>query len=445
MAPDLPTVTIVGRPNVGKSTLFNRLARGRKSIVVDVPNATRDWLESDCAHGETAFRLVDTAGMPGPDTEYAGALRETAQGLVERTDLVLFVVDARVGLHPVDREILDWLRKVPGPGRVLLVVNKTEGRPSAEACAEFHALGFPGMAAISASRGDNVRGLLDLVAGRLGGRAAGASGTDGGRTSMVFVGRTNVGKSSLVNAMLGQSRMIVSDTPGTTRDSVEVVFEHGGRRYTLIDTAGLRRRTQVRERVEQAATSRTVDAVKRANVSLCVLDASGMPSAQDRKIIRLVSEAGQAMVFVLNKWDLVDPRDRRKTRRAFARELSAHPAGAPVATSAISGRFRASDLLGAVDLAHRDATRSFSTAALTRALREVLKENPPPISGKVRPKLRYAHQGGNNPVSIVIHGNALDRIGDDYRRYLARALTRQLGMEGAAPKLLFRQAENPYA
>ena len=446
MTGSIPTVTIVGRPNVGKSTLFNKLARKRKSIVIDEPNATRDWLESLCQQDGGAYRLIDTAGVFQPSgAEYSEGLRKRTEVLLAETDLVLFLVDAREGLHAIDGEIASWLRQRCGRIPAALVVNKSEGRTEEEAALDFHALGMDEMKCISALRGDNLKGLQLFITERLGLQPDDGPEADAQRPrQLVLVGRPNVGKSSLANALLGSPRVLVSERAGTTRDCVEAAFTSGNSRYILSDTAGLRRRSREGADIERKADSRTVDAVKRSDVVLWLLDATSPLSTQDKTILRLVLDVGKALVIVLNKWDLVDPRDRRKVRRTFTRELEAYTSAVVVTLSATGGSFRAGPLLAKADLAYADATRSFSTRQLMAALRQVVSRKAPPMSGKIRPRLRYAHQGGKNPLLIVVHGNALDSIGGDYKRYLIHAFARELGLASTAPRILLRLSANPY-
>ncbi len=446
MRASIPTVTIVGRPNVGKSTLFNRMAGARKSIVIDVPNATRDWLDSVCRSKSGEFRLIDTAGISGSDAaEYSAELRRRTGELLGQSDLVVFIVDTRLGLHPVDNEIASWLRSRIGAGQVILALNKSEGKSEEDAALEFHVLGLESMIPISARRGDNMGVLSAEIDSRLGFVGGEGEKCTSDPLNLTVVGRPNVGKSSLINSIIGHSRLVVSEKAGTTRDCVEVAFESGGREYLFSDTAGLRRKARISEQVEQASASRTIDGINRAEVVLWVLDATASITAQDRKIMSLVAKVGKAMVAVVNKWDLIGESSRRKVKRSFVRELETYCSSAIAVTSATSRSFKAGRVLAMAEKAHHDATQSFTTRQLMMALGEIVRHKAPPLAGKIRPKMRYAHQGGKNPVSIVIHGNALDRIGSDYQRYLIKAFSRQLGMDSALPQIVFRSSSNPYA
>jgi len=445
MPSSIPTVTIVGRPNVGKSTLFNRMSGRRKSIVIDEPNATRDWLETTCTGGGAAYRLVDTAGLfQSERSAISDELREKTRGLVALSELVLFMVDSREGIHPADEQIARMLRSARGDGKVMLLANKSEGQEEVGALADFYSLGFAEMLPVSAVRGDNLRALGDRIALQLDSRGPAQEGGPPG-LRLAVVGKPNVGKSSLANALLGSRRVLVSEQAGTTRDCVEIPFEHGGKGYVLFDTAGLRRRAKVGEQIERHSNSRTVDGVKRSDVVIWMLDATEPVTSQDRAIMRLVLDVGKAMLIVLNKWDLISPADRRRAKRVFRRELEPHALAPIVACSSTCGKFPAGKILSSCAAAYGDATRSFSTRQLMSALKRVVTHKAPPMAGRIRPQLRHAHQGGKNPLLIVVHGNSLDRVGEDYRRYLVHALSRELGMDKASPRVLFRLSPNPYA
>lgn len=436
-----PTIVIVGRPNVGKSTLFNRLTRSRDAIVANVPGLTRDRHYGEGRVGDKPYLVVDTGGFE-PVTG-VGILHEMARQTrqaIDEADAILFVVDARAGLTAQDRDIADELRRGGHP--VHLVVNKSEGMAPALAGAEFHALGLGDPLAISAAHGDYVSDLVDLVLAPF--PEAGEAAEVGEKHPKVaIVGRPNVGKSTLANALLGEERVLVFDQPGTTRDAIYIDFERGGRRYTLIDTAGLRKRGRVEEAPEKFSVVKTMQAIADANVVILVLDARQDISEQDAHIAGFILEAGRALVVAVNKWEGLDEDQRDLVKRALARKLSFLDFARLHFISALAGTgIRA--LMNSVDAAYQAAMARLPTPRITRALQAAVSRQQPPRAGRVRPKLRYAHQGGANPPRIVVHGTALEHIPDSYRRYLERFFRDAFKLQGTPLKVEFRSGRNPY-
>jgi len=435
-----PTIVLVGRPNVGKSTLFNRLTRSRDAIVHNVPGLTRDRHYGQGRIGGKPYIVVDTGGLEpvAKDGILFEMARQTMQA-VDEADAVIMLVDARQGLAPQDRAVAERLRR---SGRKLwLAVNKAEGYRPEIAAAEFHELGLGEPLSISAAHGDGVDELVELVL------AAVPYGEDEGQSKhpkIAVVGRPNVGKSTLVNAILGEERMIAFNEPGTTRDSIYVDFERDGRPYTIIDTAGLRRRGKVDEAVEKFSVIKTLQAVADANVVVLVLDARQDITDQDAHIAGFITEAGRALVVAVNKWEGLDEETRDRVKRDYARKLNFLGFARVHYISALKGAGLPA-VLKSLDTAYAAAMAKLSTPRLTRMLIDAVGRQQPPRAGLVRPKLRYAHQGGSNPPLIVIHGNALNHIPDSYRRYLERCFVEAFALEGTPLRVQFKQGRNPYA
>jgi len=435
-----PTIVIVGRPNVGKSTLFNRLTQRRDAIVANAPGLTRDRHYGHGRIGGKPYVIVDTGGLePITDDGMLQAMAQQTLQAVAEADAVIFMVDGRHGLTPQDRTIADQLRS--GGKRIWLVVNKTEGMERAMASAEFHELGLGEPLAISAAHGEGVGDLAALV---LADFSVTVEEKEQARHPRVaIVGRPNVGKSTLVNRLLGEERVIVFDEPGTTRDAIETEFERCGRRYILVDTAGLRRRGRVAETVEKFSVIKTLQAIEQADVVILVLDARERVTDQDAHIAGYVVEAGRALVVAVNKWDGLDAPQRAWVKQTLARTLNFIEFAPVHFISALSGT-GVRPLFDAVEAAYQAAHARLSTPKLTRALMAAVARQEPPRAGVFRPKLRYAHQGGINPPRIVIHGSGLDRISPGYRRYLERFFRDAFKLKGACLRVEFRQGTNPY-
>ncbi|HZN27202.1 MAG TPA: ribosome biogenesis GTPase Der [Burkholderiales bacterium] len=437
----VPIVVIVGRPNVGKSTLFNRLTRSRDAIVADQPGITRDRHYGEGRVGQKPYLLVDTGGFEPVATEgiYHEMARQTRQA-VDEADVVLFMVDARAGLTAQDEVIADELRKTGR--RVMVVVNKAEGMSPETAAVEFHALGLGEPLTISAAHGENVSDLMDVVLADFP-AAEESSESEREQPRIAVVGRPNVGKSTLVNALLGQERVIVFDQPGTTRDSIYIDFEHGGRPYTLIDTAGVRKRGRISEAAEKFSVVKTMQAIADANVVVLVLDPQQEISEQDAHIAGFIVEAGRALVVAVNKWDAADEATRDAVKRTLTRKLNFLSFAKVHYVSALTGQ-GISGLMKSVDAAYAAATAKLPTPKLTRALQAAISQQQPPRAGYGRPKMRYAHQGGSNPPRIIVHGTALEHVPASYRRYLERFFRDVFKLQGTPLKVELKSSRNPY-
>jgi GTP-binding protein len=440
----LAVVALVGRPNVGKSTLFNVLTRTRDALVHDLPGLTRDRQYGVCRLGVREFVVVDTGGLTG-DKEGIGALTaRQAQFAVAEADRIVFVVDAREGLLPADRNILDTLRRSGKP--VLLAVNKTDGLDENAALAEFSTLGLPSPLALSSAHGRGVPALVDTVLAGLPqadpDALAAESVNDGVRVAIV--GRPNVGKSTLVNRLLGEERVVVSDVAGTTRDAIRIRLERDGKHYTLIDTAGVRRRARVEEAVEKFSVIKTLQSIAASNVAVVLLDAREGVSEQDATLIGHVLEEGRALVIAVNKWDGLSTYEREQCRVSLGRKLDFVGYARVVTISALHGSGIA-ELMKAIDRAHASATREFGTAELTRALEKAYTSYQPPMVRGHAPKLRFAHPGGINPPGIIIHGSRTRHVAEGYRRYLENFFRKRFRLEGTPIRIEFRESENPFA
>lgn len=533
MKQPVPVIALVGRPNVGKSTLFNRITRSRDALVANIPGLTRDRHYGSAEFGGQRVVLIDTGGFEPVAAEGVAAqmARQTRQAVIE-ADIVVFVVDGRQGRMARDEEIARELRRTAR--KVLVAVNKAEGIARPMAAAEFHALGLGHPMAISATHGDGVHALMEecldewrklhditesapadedeetwseeppadleqleaetraALAQGASAQAAGAladddaeaigdapaaagEGRDQGATSsrgasgrgadakgareadadddaearekrpvrVAIVGRPNSGKSTLINALLGEERLIAFDQPGTTRDAISVDFSHGNRAYELIDTAGLRRRGKVYETVEKFSVVKTLQAIEDCNVAVLMIDATDGVSEQDAAIAGYILEAGRALVIALNKWDAVPADERRHVQDELKRKLHFLD-WAPMLTISALKRRALDKLMKAVNEARAAATRKLSTPRLTRMLHAAVLHQQPPRQGPFRPKMRYAHQGGQNPPIIVIHGNALDKVSDSYRRFLEGWFRERLALQGTPLRIEFRTGRNPF-
>ena len=436
-----PTLVLVGRPNVGKSTLFNRLTKSRDAIVANVPGLTRDRHYGQGRIGTRPFLVVDTGGFEPAARQ--GILPEMAKQTLQAVaegDRILFLVDAREGLTATDRMIADNLRKCGRP--LYLVVNKAEGMAPALAASEFHELGLGEPLPIAAAHGEGVNDLVELVLADVPDEET--PGRQDTHPKIAIVGRPNVGKSTLVNALLGEERVIVFDEPGTTRDSIYVDFERQGKRYTLIDTAGLRKRGKGVETVEKFSMLKALQAVADANVAVLVLDAQNQITEQDAHIAGIILDAGRALVVALNKWDGLGWAEREQVKRDLAWKLKFLDFAQVHTISAQEGQGLGA-LMKAVDAAYAVAMAKLPTPRLTRVLMSAVSRQQPPRSGLIRPKLRYAHQGGCNPPRIVVHGNALDAVPDSYWRYLEGVFRAAFKLQGTPLKVEFKRGRNPYA
>ena len=439
-----PVIALVGRPNVGKSTLFNRLTRSRDALVADLPGLTRDRHYGEGRAGNRPYLVVDTGGFEpvAKDGIMHEMARQTRQA-VEEADVVVFLVDGRQGLAPQDAHIADYLRKTGRP--LFLVVNKAEGMKYGVVAAEFYELGLGDPRAISSAHGDGVTDMINeaLEVAYAGQPDETEEAQDAHGVKIAIVGRPNVGKSTLVNALLGEERVIAFDMPGTTRDSIYIDFERGGKPYTLIDTAGLRRRGKVFEAVEKFSVVKTLQSISDANVVVLLLDARQDISEQDAHIAGFVVEQGRALVVGFNKWDGLDLHARDTIKADMARKLKFLDFAKFHFISATEGS-GISPLMRSVDQAYAAAMSKLATPRLTRALIEAVEFQQPRRKGPVRPKLRYAHQGGQNPPIVIIHGNALDAITDSYKRYLEGRFRETFGLIGTPLRIEFRSSHNPF-
>ncbi|GGC91926.1 ribosome biogenesis GTPase Der [Undibacterium terreum] len=441
-----PVIALIGRPNVGKSTLFNRLTRSRDALVADLPGLTRDRHYGEGRIGDRPFLVIDTGGFEPVAKE--GIMHEMAKQTkqaVAEADVVIFIVDGRQGLTPHDKTITDFLRK---SGRsVMLVVNKAEGMKYTSVTADFYELGMGDPYVISAAHGD---GVVDLVEESLDIAFAQRPPEEPEPEDVVkgikiaIVGRPNVGKSTLVNTLLGEDRVIAFDMPGTTRDSIEIPFERDGKHYTLIDTAGIRRRGKVFEAIEKFSVVKTLQSVSEANVVLLLLDAQQDISEQDAHIAGFILESGRALVVGVNKWDGLQSDRRDEIKMDIDRKLSFLSFAKFHFVSALKSTGIA-PLMKSVDAAYAAAMANLSTPKLTRALIEAVEHQQPKRKGSIRPKMRYAHQGGQNPPIIVIHGNALEAIGDVYKRYLEKHFRETFSLTGTPLRIEMRSGKNPFA
>jgi GTP-binding protein len=434
-----PTLAIVGRPNVGKSTLFNRLTRTRDALVADVPGLTRDRHYGMGRLGDRPYLVVDTGGLEPEATGVFVEMAKQARTAIAEADVVVLVTDAREGLTVQDRAIGEELRRMGR--RVFVAVNKTEGMNTEIATLEFHEMGLGALYAISAEHGEGVHDLVEAALADFPVDEESDEPDSGVR--IAIVGRPNAGKSTLVNALVGEERVVTFEEPGTTRDAIDVELVVKGRRYVLVDTAGLRRRGKVFESVEKFSVIKTLQAVDRANVAVLVLDAQGEISDQDAHIAGFILERGRAVVVAVNKWDGVDSYARDMTKRAIARKLKFLSFARYHYISAREGRGLAK-LMDSVDAAYRAAMAKLPTPRLTRALIAAVAKQAPARAGLSRPKLRYAHQGGSNPPIVVVHGTALNAVSDSYRRYLEADFRRVFRLEGTPLRIEFRTGRNPY-
>lgn len=437
----LPTFALVGRPNVGKSTLFNRLTRSRDALVADFPGLTRDRKYGEASVGDRRFLLIDTGGLTGEEAGVEKEMASQAISAIEEADQILFLVDGRAGLNLGDEQIADLLRRQNKP--VHLVVNKIDGVQPEIVEGEFHALGFANLSSISASHGRGVNQLINqLLADLPETPQQDEPQTRGIRIAVV--GRPNVGKSTLVNRMLGEERVVVFDMPGTTRDSIYIDYERHGEHYTLIDTAGVRRRKNVREGVEKFSIVKTLQAISDAQVVILLMDGSEGIVDQDLHLLGHCMQAGRALVVAVNKWDGLDSYARERIKDELDRRLRFIDYADVHFISALHGS-GVGKLYDSVHAAWESASGALGTNRLTRILEDAVQEHAPPMVRGRRIKLRYAHAGGRNPPVIVIHGNQTSAVPDHYTRFLEKTYRRALDLKGTPLRIEYRSSENPFA
>jgi GTP-binding protein len=438
----LPVVALVGRPNVGKSTLFNALTGTRDALVADIPGLTRDRKYGYGEGAQHRFIVIDTGGLVEAPRGVAELMARQTGRAIEEADRVVFLVDGQSGLDPADRFVADVLRRSGKP--VTVAVNKSEDRDEAVVSAEFHALGFGEPVAVSAAHRRGIDDLMERVLAGLEPAAAGHDADAARAIRVCVVGRPNVGKSTLINRLVGEERLVTFDQPGTTRDAVEVPFERDGERYVLIDTAGVRRRARVEEALEKWSVVKTLQAIDDAHVVIGVVDARAEVAEQDATLFGLVADRGRALVVAVNKWDHVEPGRREAIRDQVARRLRFLDFAPVHYISALHGS-GVGGLLDAVRAAHSAAMREMPTPELTRVLEAAIRQHQPPLVRGRRIRLRYAHQGGRNPPVVVIHGAQAERTPEDYRRYLANCYREAFRLAGTPVRVEFRSEENPFA
>ena len=437
----LPVIALVGRPNVGKSTLFNFLTRTRDALVADLPGLTRDRNYGYGKVGLIPYLVVDTGGLVVDAQGVEQLMAKQTLRAIEEADRVLFLVDTREGVQPSDHFIAQTMRKLGK--QVIVVVNKAEGVDWATAAADFFQLGLGEPECISAAHGDGVRALMDraLEGIEIADKEALVGGGDDIRVAVV--GRPNVGKSTLINRLLGEERLISFDQPGTTRDAVFVPFERDGHQYTLIDTAGVRRRARVEEAIEKFSVIKALQAIDSANVVIGVIDAHDTVAEQDASLFGMVAERGRALLIAVNKWDGI-PSDKRDEIRAGLDLRLPFLEFAPIHfISALHGT-GVGELMRAVKHAYDASMREMPTPELTRVLETAIEQHQPPLVRGRRIRLRYAHQGGRNPPIIVVHGNQVQHVPDAYKRYLSNVFRKTFRLEGTPVRVEFRSDENPF-
>jgi len=435
----LPVIALVGRPNVGKSTLFNRLTRSRDALVADQPGLTRDRKYGVGKVGPQPYLVVDTGGLTADAQGIDAKMEQQVWRAIDQADLIFFLVDARAGLNAADEEIAARLRRTGKP--VQLLVNKSDGLERAAVTVDFHVLGLGDPHPVSAAHGQGIKPLMERVLQQLPPVEDFEPEDEGIRIAVV--GRPNVGKSTLINRMIGEERVIAFDQPGTTRDSILVPFSREGRRYSLIDTAGVRRRARVDEGIEKFSVIKALQAMEQANVVFLVLDAHEGVAEQDATLAGHVLNSGRALVVVVNKWDGLDPGERERMRAELARRLPFLDFAEWHLVSALHGS-GVGLLLEAAERAYRAATMDLKTPELTRVLEDAVREHQPPLVKGRRIKLRYAHQGGRNPPIIVIHGNQTDAVPGAYQRYLVNRFRETFKLHGTPIRIEFKSGENPY-
>lgn len=440
----LPVIALVGRPNVGKSTLFNRLTRSRDALVADYPGLTRDRQYGFGRLGPIPYIVIDTGGVAGGEQGINEAMVDQTARALEEADVALILVDAREGISAADEHVADLARR--NGKKTWLVVNKGEGLDSDIAGSEFHALGLGEPVVISAAHGDHVNALMEAVLedfDTVEEQPVPSYDDDEHALRIAVVGRPNVGKSTLINRLIGEDRLVVYDMPGTTRDSVSVPFEKNDRKYELIDTAGIRRRSKVREAIEKFSIVKALQAIDRAEVVIAVLDAHEGVTEQDVSLLGLVLERGRSLVIVTNKWDGISAEQRKQVRDQLDRRLPFLDFAERITISALHGT-AVGDVLPAVERAFKAAVIDMPTTELTRELESAVTAHPPPLVRGRRIKLRYAHQGGRNPPVIVIHGNQTERVPESYRRYLVNHFRKVFKLRGTPVRLQFKSSDNPY-
>ncbi|URI08696.1 ribosome biogenesis GTPase Der [Aquincola tertiaricarbonis] len=439
-----PVVALVGRPNVGKSTLFNRITKSRDAIVADFAGLTRDRHYGDARLGSREFIVIDTGGFePDKPTGVVAEMAKQTKQAVAEADAVIFVLDIRSGLSGQDADIARYLRAANK--RVFIAVNKAEGMAESPMLAEFFELGMGEPHPISAAHGQGIRSLVEAVLESFTWPEDEDEDADGEDRPirLAVAGRPNVGKSTLINTWLGEERLIAFDMPGTTRDAIHVPFERNGKRFELIDTAGLRRKGKVFEAIEKFSVVKTLQAIDHANVVVLLLDATQGVSEQDAHIAGYILDAGRAVVLAVNKWDAVDSYQREMLERSIASRL-AFLKFAPIVNISALKRQGLGPLWKTIGDAHASATVKMTTPVLTRLVHEAVEHQAPKRAGHFRPKLRYAHQGGMNPPVVVVHGNSLEHVTDAYKRFLEGRIRDHFKLTGTPLRIEMKSSRNPF-
>ncbi|MEE9334168.1 MAG: ribosome biogenesis GTPase Der [Granulosicoccaceae bacterium] len=449
-----PVIALVGRPNVGKSTLFNKLTRTQDALVADFPGLTRDRQYGEGKVGGWPYIVIDTGGLNGEAETLSAAMAVQTMAAIKEADLVVFIVDGRAGMNPVDEDIANNLRR--HSDKVVLCVNKIDGIGEDRAMLDFYALGYEHTIAIAASHNRGMSSLMEEVAVILGvnpddyeaprrykpSEQPSSKRTDDIR--IAFIGRPNVGKSTLINRLIGEDRVIAYDKPGTTRDAVSVPFERAGKQYTLIDTAGVRRRGKVSEKVEIFSIIKSMQAVDKSNVVVMLVDGNDGFTDQDLHLLGYVIEKGRALIVAVNKWDELDGEQREELKESLERRVEFLRFTRIHFISALHGS-GVGDLFKSINKAYASAFMDMATPKLTRLLAVAVEKHQPPMVNGRRIKLRYAHQGGVNPPIIVVHGNQLSKVPMSYQRYLMNYFTKMLRMFGTPLRIEFKEGDNPYA
>jgi GTP-binding protein len=437
----LPVIALVGRPNVGKSTLFNRLTRSREALVADQPGLTRDRKYGTGKLGQQPYVVVDTGGISGDHNGIDGLMVQQVRQAIDEADHILFLLDAIEGCTGGDEIIAQTLRRTGKP--ITVVINKSESFDKSLVVSDFYALGLGEPQPIAAAHGRGVKHLIDLVLGSFPPPDEPLVKMQDKGIAIAVAGRPNVGKSTLVNKLLGEERVVAYDQPGTTRDSIYVPLTHNDKAYTLIDTAGVRRRARIKEAIEKFSIIKTLQSIQEANVVMLVLDAQQQISEQDATLAGHILESGRALILVVNKWDGLDPDQRGRIKDEIERKLPFLKFAKRHFISARHGS-GVGDLFALVDQVYASAMRDLPTPELTRILEMLVQEHQPPIIHGRRIKLRYAHQGGKNPPLIVIHGNQTEQVPDSYKRYLVTRFRAALDLKGTPVRIEFRSGDNPY-
>ena len=437
----VPVIALVGRPNVGKSTLFNRLTRSRDAIVADYPGLTRDRKYGKGETEDKRYIVIDTGGLGGEEDGIDAAMAEQSLFAIEEADLVMFVVSARDGLTPIDESIAKHIRQTGKD--CILVVNKIDGLDVDVVTADFYALGLGDLTVTAAAHNRGMTSLMELAMSKFPEQNKDQEGESSG-CKIGIIGRPNVGKSTLVNRLLGEDRVVVFDQPGTTRDSVYIPYERRDKPYTLIDTAGVRRRKNVRETVEKFSIIKTLQAIDDANVVVIVIDAREGVVDQDLHLIGFAMDSGRALVLAINKWDGMTQEDKKSVKNELSRRLVFLDYAQMHFISAKHGT-GVGDMYKSIDQGYSSAFAKWSTKRLTELLVDCVSEHQPPVVRGRRSKLRFAHQGGSNPPRIIVHGNKTDDIPASYKRFLENTFRKILKIKGTPIRFDFKSSENPYA